>query len=320
MSAPLVPSAFRCMGCEMSLATGSDDRGRAARRLLDRFDATLSRFDPASELSALNRDPRPVVAASSLLRSAVRASRWAARRSGGLVDPTVLADLERHGYRESRTDTPASPLRDALAAAPARRPAAARADARWRTVRVDDADGTIARPIGLRLDTSGTTKGLAADAVAHLLDDDEQFVVDCAGDLRIRSLTPLDVTVEHPFTAEPAHTLRIANGAVATSGIGRRLWRSDDGHGYAHHLIDPATGMPAWTGLVSATALAPTALAAETLAKTALLAGPRTARELLCVSGGVLVHDDGDVEPVGRRALSPLRVSAADLLRERATA
>jgi thiamine biosynthesis lipoprotein len=320
MSNALHHLTFACMGCDMSLTTRDGAATRAARRLLDRFDEALSRFDPRSELSRLNRDPGAVVPASALLRSAVRASLWAARRSGGLVDPTLLRELERHGYDASLEHLLAAELSDALAAAPARRFAAPSAAARWREIHVDDARGTITRPPGVALDTGGTTKGLAADTVAHVLDDQDTFVVDCAGDLRIRALAPLDVTVEHPLTGETAHTLRIADGAVATSGIGRRIWSRPDGTGFAHHLLDPATGAPAWTGLVSATALASTALEAETLAKAALLRGPRGARELLCVRGGVLVHDDGDVEPVGRRALSPLRVRATDLLGKRAPA
>jgi thiamine biosynthesis lipoprotein ApbE len=68
-------------------------------------------------------------------------------------------------------------------------------------------------------------------------------------------------------------------------------------------LIDPATGSPAWTGLVAATALAPTALEAEALAKAALLSGPAAGRRLRQGRhGGVLVHDDGAVEPVRRRS------------------
>jgi FAD:protein FMN transferase len=137
--------------------------------------------------------------------------------------------------------------------------------------------------------------------VAHLLDAHERYVVDCGGDLRIRAPRGIDVHVEHPLTGAVAHTLQIASGAVATSGLGRRLWRRA-GAGFAHHLLDPSTGEPAWTGLVQATALAPTALQAETLAKTALLSGPLAARRLLAsYGGGVLVHDDASVERVGRR-------------------
>jgi FAD:protein FMN transferase len=81
----------------------------------------------------------------------------------------------------------------------------------------------------------------------------------------------------------------------------RRAWRTLDG-GTAHHLIDPASGAPAWTGLLAVTALAPTTLEAETLAKTALLSGPAAARRLLADAGGVAIHAAGEVEPIGPAA------------------
>jgi FAD:protein FMN transferase len=109
---------------------------------------------------------------------------------------------------------------------------------------------------------------------------------------------PWEVRVRHPLTGEVAHTLRVRAGGVATSGIDARLWERDGG-GFAHHLIDPFTRAPAWTGLLTATALAPTALEAEAFAKAALLSGPSVARRLLRAGwGGVLVHDDGAVESV----------------------
>jgi hypothetical protein len=100
------------------------------------------------------------------------------------------------------------------------------------------------------------------------------------------------------LTGEPVEVLRVTGGGVATSGIGARLWRCPDGS-YAHHLLDPATGRPAWTGLLSVTALSDSALEAETLAKAALLSGPVAARRLLRARGGLLVHDDGAVETIG---------------------
>jgi FAD:protein FMN transferase len=84
---------------------------------------------------------------------------------------------------------------------------------------------------------------------------------------------------------------------VATSGIGRRS-RLDGTGRIAHHLLDPSTGRPALTGIVQATAVAPTALAAEIRAKAALLSGPDGAAAWL-PDGGGLVFDDGmlDVLP-----------------------
>jgi thiamine biosynthesis lipoprotein len=303
--------SFRCMGCDVRVLVEGERAhaaAAAARRRLEAIDAGLSRFRPDSDLARLNADPRRSVPASPLLRVAVRAALWAAERSGGLVDPTLLDEIERAGYRRSLTGVARADLADALGGAPPRAPARPRRGRRWRSVEVDDRAGTITRPPGLRLDTGGSTKGLAADAVAHLLGSGRRHLVDCGGDLRLAAAggRPFGVRVVHPLGGV-ADTIEIAEGAVATSGPGRRLWRGRDGR-VRHHLLDPATGEPAWTGLISATALAPTALEAETLAKLALLSGPAGARAALRERGGVLVHDDGSVERVGPLARRVVRV------------
>ncbi len=261
------------------------------------IDRRLSRFDASSDLSRLNADPRACVPAAPLLRAAVRAALQAASMSGGLVDPTLLGALRRAGYGESRAHTRPPSLSRGLGSAPPRRPARPDPAARWRAVVVDDRAGAIRRPPGLELDLAGSVKGWAADGLAVRLERHGRCAVDCGGDLRVVAGggAPWEVRVRHPVTGAVAHTLRICAGGVATSGIDARLWERPDGD-FAHHLIDPATGVPAWTGLVAATALAPTALEAEALAKAALLSGPAAGRRLLRARfGGVLVHDDGTV-------------------------
>lgn len=293
---------FACMGTRVRLVGGDLAALAGARTWLEGFDARLSRFRPASELCALNDDPRVTVPASALLRAAVGAALWAAEQTGGLVDPTLLGALCRAGYERSRVGVAPAGLRDALAWAPPRRAAHAHPAGAWRSVRVLDAAGAIERPPGVALDTGGTSKGLAADAVAQRLGATGRHAVDCGGDVRVAGAgaerEPFELEVAHPFTGEPVHRLWLGPGAVATSGIDARLWHTPGG-GYAHHLLDPASGAPAWTGLVSVTAVAPTALEAETLAKAALLRGPAAARALLAADGGVLVHDDGDAELAG---------------------
>jgi thiamine biosynthesis lipoprotein len=81
------------------------------------------------------------------------------------------------------------------------------------------------------------------------------------------------------------------SGAAATSGITKRSWRGQAGQA-AHHLLDPATGQPAFTGVVQATALAPSGLEAEARAKAALLAGRGRSLDWL-PHGGLVVYDDG---------------------------
>jgi len=307
---------FEAMGSHVRLLIGEPGPGMApaevaaaqGRRFVEDFDATLSRFRPESELCRLNADRRERVPASTLMRRAVAAALFAAERSEGLVDPTLVGEIERAGYVSSRAGMAGLPLAEALAEAPERRPAAPRPERRWRELEVDDEAGEIVRPPGLGFDTGGTGKGLAADMLAGSLHGYSRFVVDCGGDIRIGGadalVHPYEVFVEHPISGERAYVLRLGSGGVATSGINVRIWRGESGR-VAHHLLDPASGEPAWTGLVGATALGATALEAETLSKAALLSGPERGRRLLGDRGGLLVHDSGRVELVGSLAVAP---------------
>ena len=314
---------FDAMGSHVRLLIGEPGLGMApapaaaeqARQLIVEFDATLSRFKPESELCALNADPRECVPASELLRTAVKAGLEAAQRSGGLVDPTLVGEIETAGYVASRAGVPGAPLGAALAEAPARHPARPSPAQQWRRIEVDDAAGTITRPPGLRFDTGGAGKGLAADLVAQRLRGYSRFIVDCGGDIRIGGadalVSPYEIFAEHPLTGERAFVLKLGFGAVATSGLNVRIWRDEDGR-YSHHLLDPATGEPAWTGLIGATALGDTAVEAETFAKAALLSGPEGGRTVLAERGGLLVHDSGRIETVGPFAARP-RIRIPDL-------
>ncbi len=294
MTAPTVDRSFRALGTDVRVVVTAADAerraGEAERFVLD-YDARLSRFRPDSELSALNADPRERVPASPLLRHAVAAALWAAERSDGLSDPTLLDALEAAGYRTSLADAPRS-----TEAPQTGEPVPAQPDprARWRSIAVD-ADHVI-RPPGLRLDLGGSGKGHAADLVAALLEGAERWAIDCGGDVRVGGAAQ-PVLVAHPLSGQTIAGYHLAGGAVATSSVVARSWVTGNG-GRAHHLIDPATRRPANTGLLSATALAPTTLEAETLAKAALLQGPHRARTTLAERGGLVVHAGGEVEHV----------------------
>jgi thiamine biosynthesis lipoprotein len=255
----------------------------------------LTRFNPASELSRLNARAGERVAVSPIMAAAIHAARAAARRSDGLVDPTILPELERAGYASSRVGATPADLAEAIAAAPPRRPAQARPTARWREIEVEPQRRIVQIPAGVRLDVGGTAKGLAVDLAAGMLADQPSFAVDAGGDIRLggSESAPRMVKVAHPLDDGTAHEIELATGAIATSGLRTRLWSTP--RGYAHHLIDPGRGEPAWTGVIQASALAPTALEAETLAKTALLRGPLAGLRVLARHGGALILDDGEL-------------------------
>jgi FAD:protein FMN transferase len=292
-------AGFECFGATCAVLVRGDaahaDVAAARRELLEAH-ARFTRFDPASELSRLNADPRPEVPVSPGLAELAEAVWTAGWYSRGLVDGTLLGPLERAGYRG---DLPTSlSLDQALRLAPPRRPARPEPHARWREVRASRVHGTVTRPPGLAIDGGGLLKGLLADRLAAGLADRPSFGIDCAGDLRVGGAAglPREIGVESPFDGTRIHTFELADGGVATSGIGRRSWL--DGLGRpAHHLLDPSTGRPAYTGLVQVTAIAPTAFEAELRAKCALLSGPGGAERWLR-DGGVVVTDDGSVRVV----------------------
>ena len=285
----LTELAFPAMGTSVRLLAAPGAPLEDARALIEDLEARLTRFDSASELSVLNADPRETVPASRTLRDAVRSAIAGAAATDGLVDPTLLGAVVRAGYDRSLVGHPRANLRAVLAAAPEPRPASPPPAVVWRRIHIDDAAGTITRPPGVKLDLGGSAKGLAADLAAELLAPYGPCAADLGGDLRVHGVH--EVLVPNPVTGMLAEVIELRDDAVATSGIDKRLWWDATGRP-AHHLLDPATGRPAWTGVLCATAKAPTAALAEALAKAAVLAGPAAGRRVLSRFGGLLITYD----------------------------
>jgi FAD:protein FMN transferase len=281
--------SFDCFGATCTVLVGgpgADELAAATRDLLLAWHDRFTRFDPDSELSRLNADLRATVPVTPLMGRLAAAVADAAELTDGLVDATLLDEIEAAGYGG---DLPGSlDLPQALALAPPRRAATARATRLH--VSVDFHSLIVCRPPGLQIDGGGLAKGLFADVVAETFTG-RTFAIDCAGDVRVGGAART-VRVESPFDGGVLHTFTLTDGGVATSGIGRRSWIGEDG-APAHHLLDPGTGRPAFTGVVQATAIAPTALEAEVRAKAAVLSGPDGAAGWL-PHGGVVILDDGD--------------------------
>src|SRR5215472_2037835 len=98
----LVERSYRMMATEISIhvAVEPGDESRAEAQIeacaawLREVDTALTRFDPTSELCALNAASGHWHPVSERLFTAVELSLAAAEASGGLFDPTVLPVLE----------------------------------------------------------------------------------------------------------------------------------------------------------------------------------------------------------------------------------
>lgn len=302
--------AFRGMGTEIALAVwpraGSEGAAEAALwsevRFLKDAESLLSRFLSDSEISRLNRgcsSPRRV---APLTFAAIRAALDAAAASGGLFDPTVYRALLAAGYDRSFSE---------LGRGERPRPAATPWQAgRWREVRLDEPAQTVTLPAGVGLDLGGIAKGWLADQVAERLQAFGPALIDLGGDIAVRGLRPdapswaIDVDGS---THELLGTVRLAGRqGIATSGVTRRRWQTAAGE--RHHLIDPRTGAPALTDLLSVTVVAPTAAEAEVAAKGVLLLGSELGRVALTLApelAGLLVRRDGRVIVAGDLRWTP---------------
>jgi len=277
-----VTVSFRAMNTEVTAVVVVDERRRAEAdaalgEVQVRFasvEATLSRFRPESELSRLNRSAGRVFPASPTLFAVVEQALAAARDTDGVFDPTILSALLAAGYDRSfellREPGPLAPAPSVAEPSPPAEPA-------WRDVEVDSRARTIRLPTGRGLDLGGIGKGWTVDRAAEILRPFRDFAVDAGGDIYAAGLaadgTPWTIGVENPFEPRSNLTvLAVHERAIATSSIARRRWQKD-GHPQ-HHLIDPRTGQPGQSGVVSATVVADSVARAEILAKVALLLGP----------------------------------------------
>ena len=76
--------------------------------------------------------------------------------------------------------------------------------------------------------------------------------------------------MKNPFDrATDFEVLKLNRCGVATSGKDRRRWSQNGA--LRHHIIDPKTGLPAETDVMTATIIASTAMEAEAAAKAVLI-------------------------------------------------
>lgn len=247
-----------------------------------RLDRCFSRFCPTSRLSRLNATG--VSRCDDDLVEVVELALAARERTSGRFDPTVHDALVSAGYDRTFAEVPV----EAEVAMPPTRPAGG-------AVAVDRETRTVRLGAGVRLDLGGIVKGWAAERVCELLRAYGPCLVNAAGDIAVRGVPPDGVWPVAVDTPAGEIVLGVSSGGIATSGRDRRRWSRNGRE--LHHLIDPLTGAPSTSDLVTVTAAGATAVEAEVEAKALFLAGADAAaaeadrRGIPCV----LVAEDGRV-------------------------
>ncbi|OQY89459.1 MAG: hypothetical protein B6D41_10465 [Chloroflexi bacterium UTCFX4] len=263
------------MGSEIFCAVDSErasvkERLERVPAMFEAWEKSLSRFRADSELSQLNSRSGENVRVSETLWRVLQVAQRAELWSDGLVTPLILNALEAAGYARMFAEIQTyegARVFDTCA------PRIANTMARWE---MNPTTHSVCVEGGARLDLGGVAKGWAAEQTARYLGELGATLVDAGGDM-VMTAPPAEgawhIGIENPFAPDDddVPTLQIARGAVATSGRDFRKWTRDGKP--AHHLIDPRSGLPAVTDVLTATVIAPTIFQAEVAAKVALLLG-----------------------------------------------
>lgn len=239
------PVSFPALGTTAALVT--EPRAvDAARAVLDAeigaIDRACSRFRADSELVALNAAGGGPFVASPLLLEAIEVALRAARITDGRVDPTVGSAMRIIGYDRTFAEVARSggPLKLTAAAVPG-----------WTLIRIDELRRTVQLPRGVELDLGATAKALAVDraATAVFHTTGSGVLVGLGGDIATAGPAPAGgwtvlVTDDHATPLDgPGEAVSIESGGLATSGTSVRRWIR--GGQQLHHVVDPATGLPA---------------------------------------------------------------------------
>ena len=270
--------------------------GTSAVARLVALERTWSRFLPDSDLSRLNRNSGSATSVSRDVVGLVQRAVEAWHRTDGRYDPTVLPALLAAGYdRDFReladAPNPSSPLSTT--------PSPGCNGIRFGPT-------TITLPVGTTIDPGGIGKGLAADWVTEqvMTGGATGACINVGGDLRVAGVGPTgrpwSVVIDHPIdTGRSIGRVELHDQALVSSWRTRRAWGAPGAE--RHHLIDPGTGAPAWTGLAGVTVTAAEAWWAEALATALFLAGPDEAPALAQHHGvsALLVRDDGSILGLG---------------------
>lgn len=285
---PARPPANAPAGCNVGGASQAIHAAESTMRRIESWAGRLTRFDGSSELSRLNADPAEDVHVGPTLAAVLESARVLGRATGGIVDPTLLA--ERLAAEDPLTTAPtADPPRDGR---------------RW-TFEAGRRGGVVNRTAGVGFDLGGIAKGWIADRAVSALSSWPAVLVDADGDLAV-SLAfgeTWEVAVADPRTRHATlATFRVSGldpgrpqrFGLATSGTSVHRWVQDGL--VSHHLIDPRTGMPAVSDIVQATVLAESATAAEAAAKTVVILGSEHAERILdhpAIRAFLFLTDDG---------------------------
>ena len=283
--------SFFAMDTAMSLRFygGSEALAEQAEELVAELEARLSVTRSGSELHALNRDGEGTLSAetAALLRRALELC----GETGGALDVTIYPVLRAWGFTTGDYRVPTQTELDALLE-----------NVDYRRVSLGE-DGSVALPDGMELDLGAVAKGYTGDLLCALLRDKgvESALLDLGGNIQALGTkpdgSPWRIGIRDPKGTGLLGVLEMRDMAVVTSGGYERYFEDSAGRLW-WHILDPADGYPARSGLSSVTVIGGEGLRCDALSTALFVMGEEKAVEFWRARGDfdlVLARADGSL-------------------------
>ena len=287
-----IETAFLALGTVNTItADGSDDEDvvrRAADRVLE-LHGRLSAFDEGSDISAVSAAAgKSFVKVGEDTLCLIQHAKMYATLTGGVFDPTVRPLVETWNIGKEPASVPdPSGICAALCLT------------NYRDILIDSRNGSVMlRRPNMALDLGGIAKGFAADEARRILLEGgvTDAVINLGGTVSIIG-SAKTIGIRHPDrgVGTPMGRLELTDEAAVTSGSYEKFFMQG-GKRY-HHLLDPRTGYPADSGLLSVTLLGGSAMELDALTTAVFILGAAEGSRLAAKFGlqAIFVTTDGGV-------------------------
>lgn len=239
-----------------------DDSIQAVMKMVE---MSLSAFNNSSVVSRINRNES--YATDSMFRKVFLESSRISAVSGGAFDPTVgaLVNLWGFGTEGDKTDPPTAAVLDS-----------ARRLVGINDCRLDSAGFMVKKDSLTTFNFSAIAKGFGVDEIGRMMKRNgvDDYMIEIGGEIAVAGDSPrgslwrirIDAPVECADSVIHGNmgVVEVSDCGIATSG-NYRNYRVIDGKSMGH-TIDPFTGEPARSGILSVTVIAPECMTADALA------------------------------------------------------
>lgn len=250
----------------------------AIDKVMREYELSLSIYEPNSIISRINQND-PTVEVDDIFIEVFEKAKEVYEQSGGAFDMTVGPLVNAWGFGP----TPSSDIDSAMI------------DSLLQFVGMDKVKlvgkKVVKENPSVMLDDNAIAQGHSVDVIASFLDDKKvmNYLVEIGGELKCKGLNPkgkdwvigIDRPVDGNITpgSNVQAVVAIKSKSLATSGNYRKFFEKD-GVKYAHH-INPKTGYPEMTRLLSATILADDCITADAYGTVFMVLGLEKSIEFL---------------------------------------